>query len=338
MSLVRLTGLAAAVLLVPMAVSAQEIVSARAGLIHYSDGRVLLNEKPIVHKVAQFQEVKENEYLRTERGRAEVLLTPGIFLRLGEDSQVQMLSSRLSDVRFRLLSGAAVIEADELDKSNHVTVVVGDSEVRILRTGLYRLDASEEEPARLRVIAGEALVEASGAEYRVKSKKEVELAGNFEIKKFNVEDTDALDRWSKRRANNLAIANVSASRLAYNRGMSFSSSRWMWNPYFGMFTFLPYRSVCWSPYGYGFYSPRAVYTLYNPPRPAYNPGDAGGHSGSFNRSYGYSTMGQTATGNSGVIASHGASGGSVGASAGGGASSGGVSRGSVSGAGGGARR
>jgi hypothetical protein len=89
--------------------------------------------------------------------------------------------------------------------------------------------------------------------------------------------------------------------MAYRSGLSLSASRWIWNPYFGLYTFLPYRDVSWSPYGYGFYSPRAVYYVYNPPRvqapaidafagPRYNP------------TYGYATRGTTAGGGSGVVA------------------------------------
>jgi len=326
----RWTGLAAGLLFVPSLALAQDIISARAGLVHHSDGRVLLNGKPLVHKATKFQELKENEYLRTEQGRAEILLTPGIFLRLGEDTHVQMLSSKLSDVRLRMLSGAALIEADEVEKSSSVTVITPESEVRLSRAGLYRLDLLKDQEPRLRVFAGEAVVTGRGAEYRLRAKKEIDLAGDFVNRKFNPEDTDALDRWSKRRANYLAIANVSASRLAYNSGASYSVSSWIWNPYFGMYTFLPSRNICWSPYGYGFYSPKAVYYLYNPPA-NYSASSSPGIPSSYNRDYGYNSVGATSAGTSGVVASSPSSPVSQGGDAA-------VSRGGGGDAGGGARR
>jgi hypothetical protein len=337
MTSIRLAGFAAALAFACLPAAAQGIVSARAGLIDYSDGRVLLNERPTVHKAAQFEEVHDGEYLRTEKGRAEVLLTPGIFLRLGEDSQIQMLSSKLSDVRLRLLAGEAVIEADDVAKDTAVSVVVNDATVRLLRHGLYRLAASGEAP-QLRVSSGEAEVKAAGAVYRVKSKKEIELAGNYAITKFDPEDTDPLDRWSKRRSSYMSAANVSASALVYNSGYSLTSSQWAYNPYFGMFTYLPYNSVCWSPYGWGFYSPRTVY-YYIAPQAYY--GGGGGGSGvsalsrSYNSSYGYNTVGQTAGGGSGVLASRGVSAASVGGVSGGAISGGGFSRGGGSVGGGG---
>ncbi|MBI3667373.1 MAG: FecR domain-containing protein [Acidobacteria bacterium] len=230
---------------------------------------------PLVHSPTQFPEIKEGEYLRTEQGRAEVLLTPGVFLRLGEETRVQMLASRLSDVRLRLLAGAAVVEADEIGKENAVTVQAGEAEVHLLRSGLYRFDIQGLEPARLRVFAGEALVSGEKGEIRLGNKKEIELAGDFQSRKFNLEDTDPLDRWSKRRGGYLAAANVSASRQAYHSGLAYYGSGWIFNPYYGMFTFLPYRDVIWSPYGYGFYSPWAVYYLYTPPRGGYLGGGGG---------------------------------------------------------------
>jgi hypothetical protein len=307
-----LVGLMVGFAAVSIPIFPQNIVSARAGLIHYSEGRVLLNETPVVHKAAEFREVKEQDYLRTEEGRAEVLLTPGIFLRLGEHSDMQMLSTRLSDVRLTLLTGSAVIEADELDKANSVTVLAGDSSVQLLQKGLYRLDVENGAP-QLRVFAGEALVTAPGIQSRVKAKKEMELAGNYAIQKFDPEDTDALDRWSRRRASYVSAANVSASAMAYNNGVSYSNSLWAWNPIFGMFTFLPCQNVAWSPYGYGFFSPGAVYYYLPQPRVSSYPGGyaAGLRAPVYNSSYGYNTVAPTPAGHSGVIASA-RSGGSMG--------------------------
>ncbi len=328
MRLAWVLSLSGSIFLAGMA-PAQQVISARAGLIHHADGRVLLNDKPLVHKITQFQEVRENQILRTERGRAEVLLTPGIFLRLGEESVIEMLSTQLSDARLRLLSGSAVVEADEVDKDVSVTVVVSQVEVRLPRAGLYRFDAPEGEPPQLRVFSGEAIVKAPAGEIRVRNRKEIDLAADFAIRKFDPEDTDSLDRWSKRRAQYLSMANLSAGRMAYRSGMSFTDSRWIWNPYFGLYTFLPHRDVCWSPYGYGFYSPRAVYYIYNPPRaPAVESAFA---APSYNANYGYTTRGTTSGGSSGVIA---ASPSAPASSAGGGAS---VRSGTETG-GGGARR
>ena len=78
-----------------VAALAQSVISARSGLIHYVEGQVYLGDQPVETKFGSFPEVKENGQLRTEDGRAEVLLTPGVFLRLGENSSFRMVTNRL---------------------------------------------------------------------------------------------------------------------------------------------------------------------------------------------------------------------------------------------------
>src|ERR1700730_3166842 len=88
--------------------SAQSVISAKSGLIHYVEGRAYLNDQLIESKFGEFPDVKENQQLRTEEGRAEILLTPGVFLRLGENSAIRMVTNRLIDTRLELLSGSAL--------------------------------------------------------------------------------------------------------------------------------------------------------------------------------------------------------------------------------------
>src|ERR1700731_2611898 len=89
---------------------AQSVISAHSGLIHYVEGRVLLDGKPVEVSLTAFPEVKQGMELRSEDGRAEVLLNPGVFLRLAENSSIRMVSNKLDDSRVEFLSGSAVIE------------------------------------------------------------------------------------------------------------------------------------------------------------------------------------------------------------------------------------
>jgi hypothetical protein len=239
--------------------------------------------------------VKENGTLRTTTGRAEVLLTPGVFLRLGENSAFRMVTNRLIDTRLELLSGSAVIEADELPKDNSVTVVYKDAVIHLAKKGLYRFDGS---PAALRVFDGEADVKAADRTIEVKDGKMITLDSDLAIAKFNKNTTDPLDRWSRRRGEYLAMANVSAANSIRRSNSLWQSSGWRWNPYFGMFTFIPMSGVAYSPYGYRFWSPVTVGRVYE--RPIIN--NSGGFGG-IDASRGYSTMGRTSSGYSGVVAS-----------------------------------
>ena len=282
---------------------AQSVISARSGLIHYVEGRVYLGDQLVESKFGTFPEVKENATLRAEQGRAEILLTPGVFLRLGENSSFRMVTNRLIDTRLEFLSGSAVIEADDLMKDNSVTVVYKDSTVRLVKNGLYRFDS---EPAALKVFGGEASVQAADKTVEVKEGKMLPFGGELAVAKFDKEQTDSLDRWSRRRGEYVAMANVSAANSLRKSG-SGGSSMWAWNPYMGMFTFIPGRGLYRSPYGYQFWSPYEVYRVYERPVVmAHEPFGGGGGS-----PYGYSSMGRTSSGYSGTIA---ASSSSVGAS------------------------
>src|SRR5579859_7229058 len=87
----------------------QFVISAKSGLINYIEGLVLLSGEPVVRKPGVRVTMKEGAELRTEDGRAEVLLNPGVFLRIGEKSTVRMVSGDLADTRIEFVSGAAII-------------------------------------------------------------------------------------------------------------------------------------------------------------------------------------------------------------------------------------
>src|SRR5713226_3902570 len=112
---------------------AQSVISAHSGLIHYAEGRVLLDGKPVEVKITAFPEIKEGKEFRTEDGRAEVLLNPGVFLRMGENSAIRMVSNKLSDSRVEFLSGSAVVESsgDLAQKDDFVTILYKDTTVRL---------------------------------------------------------------------------------------------------------------------------------------------------------------------------------------------------------------
>src|SRR5690242_14102448 len=92
---------------------AQYVISAHSGVVQYVQGRALLNDNAVDPKFGQFPEIKENEIFRTEEGRAEILLTPGVFLRLAENSSIRMVSVRLTDTRVEVLSGSVMVESDQ---------------------------------------------------------------------------------------------------------------------------------------------------------------------------------------------------------------------------------
>ena len=110
-------------ILVAGSACAQYVISSHSGVIQYVEGRAFLGDKPVDVKFGQFPDIKENQEFRTEDGRAEVLLTPGVFLRIGENSSIRMLSTKLVNTRVEVLSGSAVIESNEIPKDNAIELV-----------------------------------------------------------------------------------------------------------------------------------------------------------------------------------------------------------------------
>jgi hypothetical protein len=286
----------------------QAVLGAKSGLVNYVEGKVFLGDQALEMTPAQFPEVKENTVLRTEEGRAEVCLTPGVILRLGENSSFRMVTNRLIDTRLELLSGSAIVEATEIAKDTHVALVVKSATVDLPKSGLYRFDL---EPARLRVYKGSADVQVAGQNLSVSGGKSISLGGNMAIaEKFDTDAGDSLDRWSRRRGETVAMANASAANRARQGGVSMNPcgsiygrpgvitnlGSWGYNPWYGLITYIPCNGNIMSPYGYRYYSPQGVYQAFYAPRPIYNP------SSGFPSAPSYPTMGSTSGGYSGTVA------------------------------------
>ena len=268
-----LAGLTFGVLIAGSA-PAQQVISAHSGVIQMVEGTAFLNDSKVEPKFGQFPEIKQDQTFRTEEGRAEVLLTPGVFMRLGENSSIKMLSNRLADTRVEVLKGTAIVECDDLPKDNAIVLVHGDNNMMLVKHGLYRVDTDPE--ARLRVYDGEAIVKSEAGQLTLKSGKQTQLGGALMAENFDKNDSDALYRWSERRASYLSRANVSSAMAmrdsgGYN-GTGFGG--WQFNPMFGMYTYVPYNGIGYSPFGYGWFSPPVV--IYYAPA-YYGGGYAGGH-------------------------------------------------------------
>ena len=253
---------------------AQQIVSAHAGVVHYTEGRVYVGDRLVEKKFGVFPDLQVGQELRTEQGRAEVLLTPGAFLRLSENSSARMLSRDLSDTRFEVMTGSVMVECDELAKGAALTVVYKGESIQLEKHGLYRLDANE---SRFRVYDGRAVVVSGSEQLALKRGKETSLSGALLAQNFkpNPKLGDDFYAWNGMRSGYLASANVSAAQSVYSSGTHWNSSAWMWDPWYGSFTFIPAGGVLFNPFGWGFYSPALVIYAPAPIYSGYVPGGGG---------------------------------------------------------------
>ncbi len=334
--------LAAFLALGAVSASAQPVISAKSGVIAYVEGKVFLADQPVEYSVAKFPDMKESSIVRTEEGRAEILLTPGVVLRLGENSSLKLITNRLIDTRLELLSGSAVVEADDIAKDTNVTVTCKNGSVALAKAGIYRFD---NEPARVRVFKGLAEVQMGSGATSVGSGRMALLDGtSASVQKFDAEETDSLDHWSHRRGEYLALANVSAAKslldsggyspsLGMGLGLNNCVNSWAFNQWYGMYTYMPCRGSLYSPYGYQFWSPFTVMRAYYVPTGFSGGGyGAGAGVGALRTGGAYPTAVSSPSGYSGVMSSAAAASGSP--ASGGGAAAGGVSSAGAGGHGG----
>lgn len=86
------------------------------GTLNYVEGQASIGQQTLNSKSVGQAEMQPGQVLETQNGKAEVLLTPGVFLRLDDGSAAKMISPDLSDTEVGLQKGRAMIEVDEIHK------------------------------------------------------------------------------------------------------------------------------------------------------------------------------------------------------------------------------
>jgi hypothetical protein len=293
-------------------IGAQAVISAHSGMVNFVEGDVQLAGHPVKLDGAIFPDVKIGQTLSTKAGRAEILLTPGVFLRLDNNASFRMVSNKLTDTQVEILNGSALIEADEILKDNRIAVKMGDSNTLLLKTGLYHFNA---DAGQVRTFEGKAQVSAASNSTELKGGHTLLVGSSLTTDKFNKNKSkDELYAWSALRDSRLALANISSARAQNSRGLV--TSLWAWDPWYGTYTFLPRSGYIYSPFGMAWFSPATVWT--GIPQ-AYTPsyGNSGGNSSWQGSSPSSVSVGPSSNASSGSVgASSGSSAGAVAASAG----------------------
>jgi hypothetical protein len=189
-------------------ISGQSVVSVHAGVVHFFEGSVSIDGQPLEQKFGRFQDIKQGSELRTDRGRAEVLLTPGVLLRVDENSSIRMLANRLTDTRVEFIGGSAMLDSVNAAPGAPVAIVYKGYEVRFIKQGLYRFNSA---PAELLVEKGEAEVSYRGKSMPVLAAQVLPFAAPLVARALDESGDDELDRWSKERGDTIATDNASAA-------------------------------------------------------------------------------------------------------------------------------
>jgi hypothetical protein len=137
---------------VPVPAGAQSVISTHSGVVHFFEGTVFLGDQPLESHLGRYPSVPKGAELRTANGRAEVLLTPGVFLRMKDHSAIRMVANDLADTQVELLAGSIIVESGEPNSGTSVTLIYQGWGIHLLRKGTCRIDS---EPPRLWVRQGE---------------------------------------------------------------------------------------------------------------------------------------------------------------------------------------
>ena len=190
-------GKLAVLLLATHAAWAQYVVNARAGTVNYSEGEVFLNGQPAPATPLKFPELRPGQELRTDNGRVEVLLGPGVFLRLGEHGALRMLDSRLENTQVEIQQGEALFEVVQIANDSGLHVIAGATRTSFKGMGLYRFDRNAD---TLRVYGGRAEVVTGGQRVEAGRGSMVRLGNTLPLAKFDLRDKDQLHQWAASRS------------------------------------------------------------------------------------------------------------------------------------------
>ena len=251
------------------------------------------------------ENLERGEIVKTgQDGRVEILLNPGSYMRIAENSEFELTNNSLDNLEVRLIRGTAIMEVTGADDSELlINVTTPHTRMAIVRRGLYRVNVVPGDSTELIVRKGRVMLEGSHA--KIKGGNKVVFSNNtpFSVAKLDSadkKDSSDFDKWSKGRAETVAQANrkirgreINSLMASLNGpwGLRFSGlvgGLWLFNPRFGCYTFLPFGYGWGSPYGnsysnsfYGGYYGSSGWRGY-PVNPGVgsNPSSAPGSSGS----------------------------------------------------------
>lgn len=246
------------------------VISAHAGGVNAVTGRATLRG----HGNADWQQLtsqddlERGDVVRTGLdGRIEMLLNPGSYLRVGENSEFELTDNSLENLEVRLIRGTAIVEVTGVDDEELlINITTPHARMAIVRRGLYRVSVVPGDATELIVRKGRVMLD--GNHTKVKGGNKVVFSDtSFSVAKLQKSDkADDMEAWSRNRAVSLARANnrirlrdlnslMATSRDSFwllngfeRRGM------WLYDPVAGYYTFFPFAFGWNSPYGMSYVS------------------------------------------------------------------------------------
>jgi hypothetical protein len=225
-----LVGYLAVVLSVPTSVVAQKelenvdavLSGIRANAV---EGELTCKRRDESFKLEAGVELKEDDQLSSGvASRAEVLLQPGNYLRIGDDTAWRLLGDQYDRLKLQLEKGSLVLELLKNDWERSpaflespdqgyelIRIVTKDSEVLISEPGIFRVNVAPDGHTEVLTRRGELVLNGQ----RVKEKRSAStIDGTVVIKENDVKAEDGFDTWCRERADKLIQANRSLKKDA----------------------------------------------------------------------------------------------------------------------------
>jgi hypothetical protein len=240
--------------------AAQQPNSIRPGEVNYIEGQVALNGTNLESSSLRSTVIQPGDDLTTGQGYAEVLLTPGAFLRIGNDSEIRLGAAGLVNTHMTLVRGSALVEAADVLKGSTLDLTLGSSTAQIEAKGLYAFDASSQ---TVKVLQGKLKVtDTADRSATLRKGDQVILSSDHPLKRrdFNAksEEREPLYVWSKVRSHDEAEATMNVADEVANSGGWYGPG-WYWDPAWSFYAFAPGAGYLGGPFGWNYYSPVFLY-------------------------------------------------------------------------------
>ncbi len=254
---------ALSLLLIAAVAQAQYLVSSKAGFVNRVEGKVNLKSQDsaleAMGKASMGTQMKEGERLSTDaNSHAELLLSPGSYLRLNEKTEIEAVRTMFDNTRFDVIQGSVILEVGEIDKKLPFEIGTPRSVVSINKPGIYRIDVLGKDVA-VSVRKGEVYLGTreqlfANSATKIGGNKVYRLTGDAppQTAKLSAKVFDAFDQWSYMQAESLVAANYGMLTRARSRGALLSG--WIYDPFSNRYTFIPGSWRFATPYGFAFYS------------------------------------------------------------------------------------
>lgn len=230
----------------------QSVVSTHSGVIYFFVGSAFLGDEHLEQKFGRFPEIGEGREFHTTVGRAEVLLTPGAFLRLDENSSIRMLSNSYSDTRVEMLGGSAILEVTEKVADTSVKLIYKNWQMQVPQEGVYRIDTKT---PQIRVYKGQVEVAAGGKTAATVREGEVLLLAEVLVPEASATlGNDDFTSWAMSRSAAVSADNTIAAGIVDDPSQMDNSGLAA-----GGYTYFPLTGIptmdIGTPYGLSFWSP-----------------------------------------------------------------------------------